>query len=150
MVACPREPKIHRPHRKALREEIARVLNVEAMSDVLGDPGVMTLMRFRTNEGYEPGQDIQESMEHQERASAKWKDMRTWTGAVWKRRYIEMNRLRIERAAENASYRPVVSLSQPYEDQVTWIDHEHIRAMPKVLREPEDWKTVRSENDEQA
>ena len=151
MVACPREPKVRRPHRKALREEIERVLNVEGMSDVMGDPGRMTLATFRANEGYQIGKDIPESKAHQERASAKWKDRRTWTGAVWKRRYIEMNRLRVERAAESARCRPVVSLSQPeYDRRYEQASGGKVRAMPKVLAEPEDWKTVRSENDEQA
>lgn len=151
MVACPREPRDHRPHRTALREEIARVLNVESMSDLTGDPGLMTLSTFRRHECYEPGEDIPESKAHQARASAKWMDMRTWTGAAWKRRYIEMNRIRVERHAEDDMYRPVVSLSQPeYDRRYEQASGGKVRAMPKVLAEPEELKTVRSKNDEQA
>jgi len=111
----------------------------------------MTLKRFRQHEGYEPATDLAESKAHQARASAQWKDSRTWAGAVWYLRDREQPQMQHKRDVRNAKYRPVVSLTQPeYDRRYMEASGGKVRAMPKVLAEPEEFKTLRSPSDEQA
>lgn len=145
---APRDP---RPHRTAFREEVDRMLNVENMSDMYGDPGLMTLKQFRTHRGYEPDTEVEESKLHQAWCSAEWKDQRTWTGAVWSLRDRAMPKMQTARDMRDARYRPVVSLTQPeYDRRYAEASGGKVRAMPKVLVEPKEFKTVRSESDEPA
>lgn len=145
----PTAPQDERPHRTALREMVDREMYVENMSTTPGDPAHMSLARYRSDYCLH---DITlgEIKVMKELDTSLYADRRTEVGVIWQMREAEMDKRQKERDVENAKCRPVLSLTQPTQDTWVWDTSGKVRAMPRVLAEPEDWKTVRSESDEQA
>lgn len=99
-----------RPHRTAMeRAAPLKVQRAVAIDCFDQDPGELTLRQYRTRYGKSDDNDA-DLREQQAKDSANWKDIRTWTGAVWALREAEQKVTDMKRAEYVARYRPIQTL----------------------------------------
>jgi len=104
----PREKKDPRPHRTAMERAAATSVQ-RAMMGYDCDPGEMTLKTYQHRHG-EPDNCLKELKLQQAKDSAAYKDIRTYTGAVWSLRRAEQRATDLKRAEYVERYRPIQTL----------------------------------------
>ena len=109
-AVIPREKKDPRPHRTAMERAAATAVQRAVMiENYSGDPGELTLTAYKNRHGI-PEDTLSELREYQKKDSAAYKDIRTWTGAVWALREAEQKVTDLKRAEYVARYRPIQTL----------------------------------------